>query len=55
MWKQGSGDHKVGSSDLWDRPTPYGPHPPVLSHGGYQVGPQVSSRCPHGLEVVWTL
>jgi hypothetical protein len=33
---------------------PVGPTPLVLPRGGYQVGPQVGSRCPRGLEKVWT-
>jgi hypothetical protein len=33
---------------------PMGPTPLVLPCGGCQVGPQVGSKCPHGLKAIWT-
>jgi hypothetical protein len=51
-WKPLSGGHKVGSADLWGRPTPCRPPRGVLSPGGCPVGPQVSSWCPLDFEAV---
>jgi hypothetical protein len=63
----GLGDHQEaphggcsleGTRSVWPtcgvgRP-PVGPSGCVLSRGGCQVGPQVSSRYPQDLEAVWT-
>jgi hypothetical protein len=51
-WKPLSGGHKVGSAELWGRPTPVGPTRGVLSPGGCLVGPQVAPLCTRVLGAV---
>jgi hypothetical protein len=46
--------HRFGRPTCGLGRPPVGPNALVLSRGGCQVGPQVSSRCLRGLEVVWT-
>jgi hypothetical protein len=46
------GRHKVGSVDLWGRPTLVGPPQHVVSRGGYLVGPKVGPWCPPEFEEV---